>query len=137
MFDIKSILGYNPTQLSLTSTIKELEVLEDRVATLETQPGTLDVLKSFVEYLELEKDGRIIKLPGKVGDILYIIENKDKDHVYSMLVGGSPIDHFYIRTTKATRSELLAYVDKFGERVFIDEDAAYEKLKELNKEMGL
>ena len=137
MFDIKSILGYNPTQLSLTSTIKELEALEDRVAILETQPGTLDMLKKFIEYVELEKEDRLVKLPAKVGDTLYIIENKDKDHVYSMLVGGSPIDHFYIRTTKATRSELFAYVDKFGERVFIDEDAAYEKLKELNKEMGL
>lgn len=93
-----------------------------------------DVLKKLADYEDLEEQGRLVKLPCKVGDIVYkpnsvtlkeIVEIK----IESMFITES---NFNIsgRTTKMKYSFCCTPKD-FGKTVFLTKSEAEAKLKEL------
>lgn len=73
-------------------------------------------LKQLKEYQTLEEQGRLIKLPCKVGDTVYHV-------VQGRIVEVSNVDLFFL---------LLSVVDnRFNNLVFLTKSEAEAKLKEL------
>lgn len=73
-------------------------------------------LEKSKEYQQLEEQGRLIKLPCKVGDTVYHV-------VQGRIVEVSNVDLFFL---------LLSVVEnRFNNSVFLTKSEAEEKLKEL------
>lgn len=107
-----------------------------------------DCLTKFKEYQQLEEQGRLIKLPCKVGDTVHVVtspfnvfddieyDENMKDEVYESYV--SSITFYecgeqYRIYAKATNHFIGAYFREcdFGKTVFLTESEAEAKLKEL------
>lgn len=74
------------------------------------------ILEKLAEYEDLEEQGRLIKLPCKVGDTVYHV-------VQGRIVEVSNVDLFFL---------LLSVVEnRFNNSVFLTKSEAEEKLKEL------
>lgn len=80
------------------------------------------------EYQQLEEQGRLIKLPCKVGDTIYYINSNENETneltVYSFDI--RPLQHF-VCDYMGTRLNF----NQFGETVFLTKSEAEAKLKEL------
>lgn len=75
-----------------------------------------EYLKKLKEYQQLEEQGRLIKLPCKVGDTVYHV-------VQGRIVEVSNVDLFFL---------LLSVVEnRFNNSVFLTKSEAEAKLKEL------
>lgn len=75
-----------------------------------------DWLEQLKEYQQLEKQGRLVKLPCKVGDTVYHV-------VQGRIVEVSNVDLFFL---------LLSVVEnRFNNSVFLTKSEAKAKLKEL------
>lgn len=107
-----------------------------------------DVLEKLADYEDLEEQGRLIKLPYKVGDTVYVVtspfnvfddieyDENMKDEVYESYV--SSITFYecgeqYRIYAKATNHFIGAYFREcdFGKTVFLTKSEAEAKLKEL------
>lgn len=105
-------------------------------------------LRQLKDYEDLEEQGRLIILPCKVGDTVYVVtspfnvfddieyDENMKDEVYESYV--SSITFYksgeqYRIYAKATNHFIGAYFREcdFGKTVFLTQSAAEEKLKEL------
>lgn len=88
------------------------------------------ILKKLAEYEDLEEQGRLLKLPCKIGTEVYNITWWD-DVQEKVVVKGKT----YCRTVrkhKVTKSAFDYFdIDKFGKTVFLTKSEAEEKLKEL------
>ena len=75
-----------------------------------------ECLKKFKEYQQLEEQGRLIKLPCKVGDTVYHV-------VQGRIIEVSNVDLFFL---------LLSVVEnRFNNSVFLTKSEAEAKLEEL------
>lgn len=75
-----------------------------------------DALKKLADYEDLEEQGRLIKLPCKVGDTVYHV-------VQGRIVEVSNVDLFFL---------LLSVVEnRFNNSVFLTKSEAEAKLEEL------
>lgn len=82
----------------------------------ENKMELVGLLEQLKEYQQLEEQGRLIKLPCKVGDTVYHV-------VQGRIVEVSNVDLFFL---------LLSVVEnRFNNSVFLTKSAAEEKLKEL------
>ena len=107
-----------------------------------------DALEKLADYEDLEEQGRLIKLPCKVGDTVYVVtspfnvfddieyDENMKDEVYESYV--SSITFYecgeqYRIYAKATNHFIGAYFREcdFGKTVFLTKSEAEAKLKEL------
>jgi len=107
-----------------------------------------DVIDKLAYYEDLEEQGRLIKLPCKVGDTVYVVtspfnvfddieyDENMKDEVYESYV--SSITFYecgeqYRIYAKATNHFIGAYFREcdFGKTVFLTKSEAEAKLKEL------
>lgn len=107
-----------------------------------------DLRENLKEYEDLEEQGRLIKLPCKVGDTVYVVtspfnvfddieyDENMKDEVYESYV--SSITFYecgeqYRMYAKATNHFIGAYFREcdFGKTVFLTKSEAEAKLKEL------
>lgn len=96
----------------------------------------IDCLKELKEYKELESDGKLVKLPCKVGDILYYINGPyildaeviefwiDECEVWNILT-----NVYQNRDTY----ELQVNPENIGSKVFLTKEEAEEKLKEIKE----
>lgn len=110
-----------------------------------------DALEKLADYEDLEEQGRLIKLPCKVGDTVYVVtspfnvfddieyDENMKDEVYESYV--SSITFYecgeqYRIYAKATNHFIGAYFREcdFGKTVFLAKSEAEAKLKELRGE---
>lgn len=86
------------------------------------------ILKKLAEYEGLEEQGRLLKLPCKVGDTVYYI-NPDKNTINELVVYGfdiRPLQRFVYDYMGARLN-----FNQFGKTVFLIESEAEAKLKEL------
>ena len=75
-----------------------------------------DVIDKLAEYENLEEQGRLVKLPCKVGDTVYHV-------VQGRIVEVSNVDLFFL---------LLSVVEnRFNNSVFLTKSEAEQKLKEM------
>lgn len=118
-----------------------------------------DLLEKLEEYQHLEEQGRLIRLPCKVGDTVYFLgskcdkceeddcygcpynfngEKRDDRFVYDMVV-----KQFRIRNNSAyivdndtvwSSSEISLNIDQFGKTVFLTQAEAEQRLKEMESD---
>jgi hypothetical protein len=103
--------------------------------------GNCEIVKRMVEklaeYEDLEEQGRLLKLPCKVGDTIYAVGEIVKE--YKVISVGYHSDKatnrikFCIETLPVNGSRVVAafYDKEFGKNVFLTKSAAEAKLKEL------
>lgn len=98
------------------------------------------ILKKLADYEDLEEQGRLIKLPCKVGDTIYAVGEIVKEYkVISVSYhSNKPTNRseFCIETLPVNGSRVVvAFYDKeFGKNVFLTKSEAETKLKELRGE---
>lgn len=92
-----------------------------------------DALKKLADYEDLEEQGRLVKLPCKVGDTVYGISMAK---IITLTV--NEISIFYMKSEKIinvkcqNNDEFRNYVEReFGKTVFLTKAEAKAKLKEL------
>lgn len=98
--------------------------------------GSANILIALAEYEDLEERNLLLKLPVKIGSIIYkpnpIILNEIVEiKVESIFITEDRID-INGRTTKMKRSFFCNPSD-FGETVFLTKEKAEQKLKELKE----
>lgn len=89
-----------------------------------------DMIEKLADYEDLEEQGRLVKLPCKVGDIVYDTAWWD-DVQEKIVVKGKT----YYRTVHKHKVTKLPFtysdIDNFGKTVFLTKSEAEAKLKEL------
>lgn len=100
-----------------------------------------DMVKKLADYEDLEEQGRLIKLPCKVGDTVYVngvlgcgeVERYRVIRVDYHSTLGTGRNEFYIEALLcADPDSSIAFYDKqFGKTVFLTKAEAEAKLKEL------
>ena len=97
-----------------------------------------DALKKLADYEDLEEQGRLVKLPCKVGNTVYVIS---MGKIISLVV--EEISTFYVKNekiinVKCKNADIFRnYIEReFGRVVFLTKEEAEAKLKELWKEYG-
>lgn len=86
------------------------------------------LIERLGKYEDLEEQGRLLKLPCKVGDTVYYI-NPDKNTINELVVYGfdiRPLQRFVYDYMGARLN-----FNQFGKTVFLIESEAEAKLKEL------
>lgn len=96
---------------------------------------TSSVCEKLGEYEDLEEQGRLIKLPCKVGDTVYCIENKE---IYTCTVGKISISKnngVWVEINFPREMPDIVAIeynpDDFSKTVFLTKSEAEAKLKEL------
>lgn len=74
-----------------------------------------DIIKKLAEYEDLDEQGLLLKLPCKVGDIVYMIINQRDNY-----------DDTIYQIVSAT-SFRLSMIDNIGKTVFLTQDEAEQK----------
>lgn len=109
-----------------------------------------DVCEQLAEYEELEEQGRLLRLPCKVGDTVYVVtspfnvfddieyDENMKDEVYESYV--SSVSFYesgeqYRIYAKATNHFIGVYFREcdFGKTVFLTKEEAEDRLKEMEE----
>lgn len=101
-------------------------------------------LEKSKEYQQLEEQGRLVKLPCKVGDTVYLINSRytkctkeDQEFDEYSCQGCEWLDcdsrkEYYIHTNKSVSLEwIVRYSRDFGKTVFLTQAEAEQKLKEM------
>lgn len=94
-----------------------------------------DVLEKLADYEDLEEHGRLVKLPCKVGDVVYEI-NTDRNIVSALKIISTKIYSYAIyfdyQLIDGIYKNIVSFSDiDIGKTVFLTQSAAEEKLKEL------
>ena len=109
-----------------------------------------NVLQKLADYEDLEEQGRLIKLPCKAGDTVYVVtspfnvfddieyDENTKDEVYESYVSSTTFyksGEQYRIYAKATNHFIGAYFREcdFGKTVFLAREEAEAKLKEMEE----
>uniref|UniRef100_A0AAU8B5J9 Uncharacterized protein n=1 Tax=Dulem virus 39 TaxID=3145757 RepID=A0AAU8B5J9_9CAUD len=94
--------------------------------------------KKLTEYEEHEEQGLLLKLPCKVGDTVYLIDDIDNVFDRVSVVTGIEIDvdtvYIMISDGPETSSSSSYGVDDFGKTVFLTQAEAEEALKRMGRE---
>lgn len=98
----------------------------------------LNLATKLKEYEDLEEQGRLLKLPCKVGDTVYCIENKE---IYTCTVGKISISKnngVWVEINFPKEMPDIAAIeynpDDIGKTLFLTKSEAEAKLKELRGE---
>lgn len=78
--------------------------------------------KRIIELMEAEKDGRLVVLPFKVGDFVYLIAIKRK-------YVNHPMHTPYIKVVEIKPENAYKYINEIGKTVFLTREEAEETLK--------
>ena len=103
---------------------------------------TTSICEKLGKYEDLEEQGRLIKLPCKVGDIIYRVNAGAKEPVIKMRVLQVNYkqlreDRIIIRIDAMNDNDMgesCYLLEDFGKNVFITKSEAEAKLKELRVE---
>ena len=93
---------------------------------------TIQALEELQKYQDLEEQGRLIKLPCKVGGIVYEIKEDTLSSTMKTIEFEGQEYHRHIPNYFIDMEVFALYkIDKFGKTVFLTPEEAEEKLKEL------
>lgn len=101
--------------------------------------GSQRILQKLAYYEDLEESGRLIELPCKVGDTVYLVYEIDEfeDTFYGIDIGevfAIGIDENFVMWISARYESGLKYyhtLDEIGKAVFLTPEEAEAKLKEM------
>ena len=92
-----------------------------------------NVLQKLADYEDLEEQGRLVKLPCKIGTEVYDITWWDNVQEKVVVKGKA-----YYRTVHKHKMTKLPFtysdIDDFGKTVFLTKSEAEQKLKEMESE---
>ena len=96
-------------------------------------------MEKLADYEDAEEQGRLIKLPCKIGDIIYRVDAGAKERVIKMIVLQVNYkqlreDRIIIRIDAMNDNDMgesCYLLEDFGKNVFITKSEAEAKLKEL------
>ena len=93
------------------------------------------VFKKLADYEDLEDQGLIVRLPCKVGDILFRINKGARNPIIKMKVSRITIisKSYNIKAIEEDRGEVLFSNDVIGIKVFLTREEAEKKLEEMKK----
>ena len=113
--------------LKVVETLEKHSCIDIANNTLKSRLLTDEDVDKWEEYKQLEKQGRLLKLPCKVGDTVYYI---DDYYVYN-----DKVNSIDIRRENDEYIFTIAYMDyreeDFGKTVFLTKEKAEQKLKEM------
>lgn len=122
-FGNADIIGVDSADLQLNLEFKEFNKVTD-------------ALNKLAEYEDLEEQGVLIRLPCKVGDTVYLIDDIDNVFDRVSVVTGIEIDvdtvYIMISDGQETSSSSSYDVDDFGKTVFLTREEAFKKMQEDN-----
>lgn len=131
-------------RLTKSGAVSQKDINELLEPSNENQFGANDAYYKLQEYEDLEEQGRLLKLPCKVGDTVYavgvlgceIVEEYKVIRVdyHSNLATGR--SEFYIEAllTSNPKADIGFYDKEFGKNAFLTKSEAEAKLKELRGE---
>lgn len=93
-----------------------------------------EMIKKLAEYEAAEEEGRLLVLPCKVGDKVYIIDDIDYSYERDSVVTGIDIDKYGVSIMIQDESPVSSSgydISDFGETIFLSKENALKKLKEL------
>lgn len=92
------------------------------------KPFADKILTKLADYEDLEEQGLLVRLPCKVGDLVFIIdgENICRRKVKSIKILSTAIE--------ISTSDIIFHKESFGETVFLNREEAKKKLKEMKHE---
>jgi len=132
------------TEVTIEDGVKLYDISEKLCLSRTTQGEKITtILKKLADYEDLEEQGRLIKLPCKVGDVVYAYCNEfgileyevdsiviDKHITYQCSAYSEPIGD----CPSECLDEIEPDISDFGKTVFLTKSEAEEKLKELRGE---
>lgn len=91
----------------------------------------------LAEYEDLEEQGLLVRLPCKVGDILFRINKGARNPIIKMKVSRITIisKSYNIKAIEEDRGEVLFSNDVIGIKVFPTREEAEKKLEEMKNEI--
>lgn len=106
-----------------------------------------NIVEKLKEYEDLEEQGKLLKLPCAVGDIVYAlwsVPTEQKYVIYPAEVKEICIGIYNNRRTIKYRLEPISfrgrilnfYSDDFGKKIFLEESEAENALKQMNEMEG-
>ena len=104
---------------------------EDKIPLVKVLSGEYlyPAIKKLANYEDLEEQGLLVRLPCKVGDLVFIIdeENICRRKIKSIKILSTTIEF--------STSNIIFYKKSFGETVFLTHEEAEKKLEELKNEI--
>lgn len=132
------------TEVTIEDGVKLYDISEKLCLSRTTQGEKITtILKKLADYEDLEEQGRLIKLPCKVGDVVYAYCNEfgileyevdsiviDKHITYQCSAYSEPIGD----CPSECLDEIELDISDFGKTVFLTKSKAEANLKELRGE---
>ena len=96
-----------------------------------------NMIKKLATYEDLEEQGLLVRLPCKVGDILFRINKGARNPIIKMKVSRITIisKSYNIKAIEEDRGEVLFSNDVIGIKVFPTREEAEKKLEEMKNEI--
>lgn len=93
------------------------------------------VFKKLADYEDLEEQGLLVRLPCKVGDILFRINKGARNPIIKMKVSHITIKSksYSIKAIEEDYGEVLFSNNVIGKTVFLTREEAEKKLEEMKK----
>nr|DAM77815.1 MAG TPA: hypothetical protein [Caudoviricetes sp.] len=94
-----------------------------------------DVMNALADYEDLEEQGLLVRLPCKVGDILFRINKGARNPIIKMKVSHITIKSksYSIKAIEEDYGEVLFSNNVIGKTVFLTREDAEKKLEEMIK----
>nr|DAU34526.1 MAG TPA: hypothetical protein [Caudoviricetes sp.] len=104
---------------------------EDTIPAEMTNDDIRAVLKKLADYEDLEEQGLLIRLPCKVGDILYCIVNGEVKKLKVHSFGVPDFEITNIESKYVDGFKIVRFVGEVGKTVFLTREEAEKKLEEM------
>lgn len=98
-----------------------------------------EVYMKLKHYEDLEEQGRLIELPCKVGDTVYLIYNSINDSKWRLAIGFYSVTDILLNVNREPLVRIsntygTFKLSEFGKKVFLTKEEAEAKLEELKGE---
>lgn len=96
----------------------------------------LDACKKLAEYEQLEEQGLLVRLPCKVGDIMFRINKGAKNPVIELTVTQIDITtrSYNLEVIDRECGELMCFKSDIGRTIFLTREEAAKKLEEMKND---
>lgn len=108
---------------------------EDTIPAEMTNDNIRAVLKKLADYEDLEEQGLFVRLPCKVGDTLYCIDNGIVELLIVNSFGIYNFNRIEIDFENASGFTLCTFSGELDEGYFLTREEAEKKLEELKNEI--
>lgn len=95
-----------------------------------------NMIKKLADYEDLEEQGLLVRLPCKVGDIMFRINKGAKNPVIELTVTQIDITtrSYNLEVIDRDYGELMCFKNDIGRTIFLTREEAEKKLEEMKKD---